>query len=108
MRLIIRSECDAQPIYLSEKQKENLRKLLSRSLNKNQILILSEIENNSRTITSALISLSKTTKIPLSTLKFNARILKQLDLIMFSNSSVAELTDFGKFVFTTIGGINPR
>jgi hypothetical protein len=93
---------------LSRKQKENLKKLLARALNNNQILILSEVENNSRTITSILIDLSRTTKIPLSTLKFNAKILKQLDLITLSDFSNVELTNFGKFILTIVGGENPR
>jgi hypothetical protein len=108
IKLIIRSECDGQPIYLSKKQKENLKKLLARALNNNQLLIFSEIERNSRTITSILINLSRKTKIPLSTLKFNAKILKQLELIAFTDFSNVELTNFGKFVFTILGGRNPR
>jgi hypothetical protein len=108
MKLIIRSECDEQPIYLPENQKENLKNLLAKALNRNQILILSEIENSSRTITSTLMNLSKTMKIPLSTLKLNAKILKQMNLILFNDFSNVELTNFGKFVFTILGGRNPR
>ena len=93
---------------MSKKQREDLKKLLARALNNNQLLILSEIERNSRTITSILINLSRKTKIPLSTLKFNAKILRQLELIAFTDFSNAELTNFGRFVFVTVGGENPR
>jgi hypothetical protein len=93
---------------LSKEQKESLRKLLARALNKNQLIILSEIENNSQTLTSFLIKLSKATKIPLSTLKFNAKVLKQLGIITFADFSNAELTKFGKIIFTIIGGESPR
>jgi len=80
---------------------------LLRALNKNQILILSEIENNSsETITSLLTKLSKKSKIPLSTLKLNAKILRELGLITFGNS--VKLTDFGKFIVQIIGGDDPR
>lgn len=81
-----------------------MKKLLARALNKNQILILSEIDKKPRTITSTLTNLSKRSKIPLSTLKLNSKILKHLDLINFSNFSRAELTDFGNFIQKIIGG----
>ena len=70
-----------------------------RALNKNQILILSEIENNScETISRLLKRISKFSEISLSTLKLNAKILKKLDLIDFGNSSVCHLTEPGKYV----------
>lgn len=45
--------------------------------------------------------LSNRYKVPLSTLKLNARILKELNLIESDNSAV-KVTDFGKFVLDTI------
>lgn len=42
--------------------------------------------------------ISKSLEISLSTLKLNARILKNLGLIDFGNCSVAHLTDFGKYI----------
>ena len=70
-------------------------------------MILSEIEKNSfDSITSTLTKLSRKSKIPLSTLKLNAKILKQLDLITFNSS--AQLTEFGKFILQIIGGESPR
>lgn len=86
---------------------QNLRLLLLRALNKNQILILSQVENNTtETISSLLRRISKIYGISLSTLKSNVRILKELNLISFgslSNFQVARLTDFGKFVANIMG-----
>jgi hypothetical protein len=53
--------------------------------------------------------ISKFYNIPLSTLKFNANILKKLNLISFGNSSnfqVARLTEFGNFLGKAIGSWN--
>ena len=87
-------------------QKE-LRRVLLRAFNKNQILILSELENNRiNSISSLLGGISKIYEIPLSTLKSNARILRELGLISYGNSSsfqVATLTEFGKFLAKLIG-----
>jgi hypothetical protein len=73
-------------------------------VNKNQILILQEVANNSnKTISSLLFWMERKFKIPLSTLKLNAKILKELNLIDFGNSSVAKLTRLGKFMVEVIG-----
>ena len=92
----------------SREHKENLRLLLARALNKNQILILSQVKNTkNETITRILNRISFSQDIPLSTLKLNAKILKDLNLITFGNNShfqAAKLTDFGRFIFKTIRG----
>ena len=88
---------------MSKRQREVLKRLLVRAFNKNQILILSEIKDG--TITSFLTNLSRDSEIPLSTLKLNAKILKQLDLISFN--STAQLTKFGKFILKLLGGDIP-
>jgi transketolase len=79
---------------------------LLRAFNKNQILILSQLKDNSDgSISSILREISKKFKIPLSTLKLNARILKDLGLIDFGSNSCfkpAKLTELGKFVTSTI------
>lgn len=76
-----------------------MRLLLGRALNKNQTLILSEIQENSgKTITGALNLISKTHGVSLSTLKLNAKILKDLGLISYSEFQTAELTEFGKTI----------
>ena len=99
------SERDGQPICLSNRHRKDLKRVLLRAVNKNQILILSHLENNFKdTISSKLNRLSKESKIPISTLKLNSRILKDLNLIDFGNSSVAEITEFGKFVASIIRG----
>ena len=74
---------DAPPI--STGGVEDLRRLLLRTLNDNQLLILSRIAANDRPLTGLLINLSKETGVPLSTLKLNARILRELNLISYGS-----------------------
>ncbi len=50
--------------------------MILRTLNDNQILILTSVARQERTMTSLLHSLSEEYGIPLSTLKLNARILR--------------------------------
>ncbi|MEM5875358.1 MAG: hypothetical protein QXW01_02675 [Candidatus Aenigmatarchaeota archaeon] len=70
-----------------------------RAFNRNQLLILSQVAINSgKTISSLLIEIEKGFRIPLSTLKLNARILRDLKLISFGNSNPARLTSFGKLI----------
>lgn len=79
----------------------SLKTIILKALTKNQILLLNEIEKNStKTITSLINSLSNNRKIPLSTLKLNARTLKDLELLNYS--SPAELTVTGKLVLEII------
>lgn len=82
----------------------SLRNIILRALTDKQILILREVEQNEgTTITSLVNKLSRENKIPLSTLKLNARILKDLGLI--SNGSLgAQLTDGGRLVLSILGG----
>lgn len=76
-----------------------MRLLLGRALNANQSLILSEIQgNDNKTITRTLNRISKARGISLSTLKLNAKILKELGLISYCEFHSAELTDFGKTI----------
>ncbi len=78
-----------------------LSKLLSRALNKNQLLLLDKISKNSeKTITALIEFVFKETGVPISTLKLNASVLKELDLIKFSNGDPVKLTSFGVFVFS--------
>ncbi|MGC8538923.1 MAG: hypothetical protein ACP5MK_03595 [Candidatus Micrarchaeia archaeon] len=82
-----------------------LRPVLLRSFNRNQLLILNRLHANSFfTITSMLNSISAVTGIPLSTLKANARVLKDLKLISFENP--ARLTEAGVFVMKIIDAEN--
>ncbi len=76
-----------------------MRLLLGRALNANQSLILSEIHGNSdKTITGTLNRISRARGISLSTLKLNAKILRELGLISYSEFHTAELTEFGKII----------
>lgn len=85
-----------------------MKRVLARVVNKNQLLIISALTNNSaNTITSLLNNISRKEKIPLSTLKLNAKILKSLGLIDFGNGNSAMLTEFGIF-FTNVVGDDPK
>jgi hypothetical protein len=64
---------------------ENLRRLLLRTLNDNQLLILNRVASNSQPMTGLLSKLSQETGIPLSTLKLNARILREFNLISYGS-----------------------
>jgi hypothetical protein len=89
---------DGSPIFSDF---SSLKTLILKALNKNQILLLNEIEKNStRTATGLVGKLSENAKIPLSTLKLNARLLKELGLLNYSNP--VKLTDTGKFVLEII------
>jgi hypothetical protein len=78
---------------------------LARAINKNQLRVLSALENNSiHTITSLLNKLSRKENTPISTLKLNAKILRDFGMIDFGNGSAAEITDFGSFVLEILGG----
>lgn len=82
----------------------SLKEILLKALTKKQILLLNEIKRNStKTITTLVTRLSKNTKIPLSTLKLNARKLKILELIEYANSNPVELTNSGRLVLTLLG-----
>jgi len=68
-------------------------------LNRNQLLILEEVSRNSeKTISSLLREIEKKHKIPLSTLKLNVKILREIGLISLGISSVARLTNVGKII----------
>lgn len=97
---------DEQPISFSQEASEGLGLLLLRALNKNQLLILNELsKSNGESITQILCRISKSRKLAVSTLRLNARILLGLGLIEFGNNShfrLAELTEFGKIVFSLL------
>ncbi len=83
------------------KYREGFALVLKRSLNKNQILILTEIEkqnNSGKSITATLNCISRAQGISLSTLKLNARILRELGLISYAEFRAVELTEFGAII----------
>ena len=73
-------------------------------MNKNQILILSNVKGFEY-ITPLLSGLSQRSGIPVSTLKFNAKILQDLWIIAFSDSE-ARVTNLGKLVLEILNGGN--
>ena len=83
----------------------DLRRLVLRTLNDNQILILSNVAKHRKSITSLLRSLSEEFDIPLSTLKLNARILRELNLISYGSAEgvrKAELRALGSFILSLL------
>ncbi|VVB60547.1 Uncharacterised protein [uncultured archaeon] len=90
--------CEFQA-FQSRRIREALKVILKRSLNKNQILILSEIQKGAgRSITSTLNCISRDSGISLSTLKLNAKILRELGLISYAEFRAVELTEFGEVI----------
>jgi hypothetical protein len=84
---------------------EGLKRILLRAINGNQRLILSHVGESTGRITPTLQGLSGRYGIPLSTLKLNAKILKELDLIRYptiSTQGEVELSDLGRFVLNII------
>jgi len=99
--------CASAPI--SKGGVADLRRLILRTLNDNQILILSSTARQSRSMTSLLRSLSEEHEVPLSTLKLNARILRDLNLISYGNAcgaKEAEVRPLGAFVLRLLEGEN--
>lgn len=84
---------------------EDLRRLLLRTLNDNQLLILGRVAADDRPLTGLLIKLSEETGVPLSTLKLNARILRELNLISYGSVGErreAEVEPVGNLVLRLI------
>lgn len=81
----------------------NLGKLLDRCINRNQLILLEKIKSNTAlTITSLIESIFRESKIPVSTLKLNSRILRELSLIDFSVGYSVRLTPLGEFVLRIV------
>lgn len=79
----------------------DLRKLILRTLNDNQLLVLNSVSEREQSLTSLLKQLSEEYGIPLSTLKLNARILRELNLISYGSirdKKTAQLEPLGSFV----------
>ncbi|MCW4051377.1 MAG: hypothetical protein NWE89_16770 [Candidatus Bathyarchaeota archaeon] len=83
----------------------DLRRLILRTLNDNQILVLNKVSERKQSLTSLLKRLSEEYGIPLSTLKLNARILRELNLISYGsihNKQAAQLEDLGYFIMNVM------
>ena len=87
-------------MYLSEAQCLGIRLVITRALNKNQLLILSSISEYTN-ITDLLEELSKKSSIPLSTLKLNARVLRSLGIIEY-NVPPVRVTPAGRAILEII------
>ncbi|AEC51242.1 hypothetical protein PNA2_0324 [Pyrococcus sp. NA2] len=86
---------------------EILRKLIFRALNENQRLILKHVNGKHKSLNALLEELSKKEKKPISTLKLNARILKELGLIDYGTREdprPVRLTEGGKLVLSILDG----
>ncbi|MCS7108733.1 MAG: transketolase [Sulfolobales archaeon] len=79
-----------------------IREIIKRGLNNNQVILLKELRLNTyKSLSSALRNLSRKHGIPLSTLKANAKVLRDLNLINVSNGNGVKevvLTPMGHFV----------
>lgn len=87
----------------SDKVRHSLGRVLAKAVNTNQLLILSEIAHEGGTISSLLSVASERHGVPLSTLKLNARVLRDLGLISCgsaTNSEPAKLTEAGRTVLS--------
>jgi hypothetical protein len=70
-------------------------------LNLNQVLILSAVEKRRDRVTRILAELSEMYDVPYSTLKFNAKVLKELELLEYGTAVDpvdVRLTDVGRLV----------
>ncbi len=88
-----------------EADEGDLKRLLLRALNENQVLILSNIAGRGERVSRILQRISDTRGIPLSTLKLNAKILRELRLIRYgtlSEPDEAELTPLGRNVLSLV------
>ncbi len=89
----------------------DLRRLILRTLNDNQLLILTSIARERRSLTSLLKRLHEDFGVPLSTLKLNSRILRELNLISYGSvheKRHAELEPLGSFVMRLLGHVSGR
>ncbi|HZW85396.1 MAG TPA: hypothetical protein VFE91_05800 [Nitrososphaerales archaeon] len=83
---------------ISEEGRAGIARLLAKALNNNQRLILEHLsDSRGGPITPQLVALSSARKVPLSTLKLNARILRDLGLVSQEDHS-ATLTESGREV----------
>lgn len=85
----------------------DFRNLILRTLNDNQMLILDAVASRERSLTSILKELSVECGVPLSTLKLNARILRELNLISYGsvwNKRMAKLESLGEFIYGIVTG----
>ncbi len=98
------------PIHISENQLEDLRRIILRTINKDQVLILNNVPSVPASITSVLREVSRKHNVPLPVLRRNAETLRGLNLIMYDEAqrfSGVELTELGQFVSGLTEGEEP-
>ncbi len=98
------------PIPISDAQLDDLRRIILKTVNKDQVLILSNIPRVPTSITSVLRNISRRYNVPLSTLRKNSQILKGMNLITYgeaSDFSGVELTELGRFITELTAGEEP-
>ena len=81
--------------------------MILRTLNDNQVLVLKAVAERRQSLTSLLRQLSMDHGVPLSTLKLNARILRELNLISYgslTHRKAARLENLGRFIYRVIDG----
>ncbi|WP_461864120.1 hypothetical protein [Thermococcus sp.] len=96
---------DTPPLSPSSGGGDVIRRLILRALNENQQLILRSINGKHRSLNALLEELSRKENKPLSTLKLNARILKELGLIDYGTKDAprpVRLTEYGMIVRTIL------
>ena len=89
------------PISLTENQLEDLRRIVLRTIPKDQILVLTHIPRVPTSMTSVLREVSRRFNIPLQELRQHAETLKDLNLIDYSEAPYfkgVELTQLGSFI----------
>jgi len=89
------------PISLKRSQLEDLRRIVLRTIPKDQILILTNVPQVPTSITSVLREVSRKYNAPMEELRFHAQALRSLNLIDYGeapNFKGVELTELGLFV----------
>ena len=93
-----------------EARDDDLRRLLLRALNENQVLILAQIGRSNERVSKVLQCISTGHSVPLSTLKLNAQILRELNLITYGLelSGGARLTSLGRSIVQILDACEPQ
>jgi transketolase len=89
------------PISLNEDQLEDLRRIVLRTIPKDQILVLTHIPRVPTSVTSVLREVSRRFNIPIQELRKHAEILKDLNLIDYGEAITfkgVQLTQLGSFI----------
>lgn len=93
-------------VELSRREERRLKELLIRAFTKKQLVILKSVsEDKSRSITSVAKKISETSKIPLSTVKFDLALFERLGLIRIGEKDGFKrpsMTRFGKLILQII------